>query len=604
MQRVLAALAVTLMLMLGFGAPAQANETWNYASYEQQVTISKNGVATVVLDAAFDYGNSPGHGPLLTFITKQKMADGRWRLLPTEVLSVTSSTGANTDMQVTETYSTLTLRVGRQGTRYTGVERYTITYRVGGMVTPNHPESKLDEFNWNNIGTAGNMDHNNIKVTITGPDAPTQGACYYGRDYRKQCTSSTTDNAVILTLDHLDKSEGMQVVAGYPIGTFVDAEPRYETPPPPPNPLPLDPIDIGAAGLIGAAGVGAATLLGRRRRDLAYAGVTPGDRPLDMANPAVMYRDPKAPIAVRFSPPTGVRPAEGHYLLQKGNRAAQTSATLIDLAVRGYLTIEADGKKDYIFHRTEQPMHAGNPDLTNYERALLNGVFDGRPTSSTKRIRKRQKPIDARMKSQLARRVTEFGWFDRNPSRSFELSAGLGIAVVVGGVLLGFNLLVEREMGWAALAIGVIVVAILMQLRRVSRRTAEGSMALAQVEGFKKYIETAEADQLEWEEGQDIFSAHLPWAIAFGEAERWTKIFQQLAEAGRYTYQPTWYYSPYGGYWYGGGWSNIGNIGSAIESSVRASEAAASAGTSSASSGFSGFSGGGGGFGGGGSGGW
>ena len=47
--------------------------------------------------------------------------------------------------------------------------------------------------------------------------------------------------------------------------------------------------------------------------------------------------------------------------------------------------------------------------------------------------------------------------------------------------------------------------------------------------GFREYIRTAEAEQLRFEEGQDIFSRYLPFAVVFGETDRWVRIFGPLA---------------------------------------------------------------------------
>ena len=51
-------------------------------------------------------------------------------------------------------------------------------------------------------------------------------------------------------------------------------------------------------------------------------------------------------------------------------------------------------------------------------------------------------------------------------------------------------------------------------------------------EGFRNYLATAEADQLKFEEGEDIFSKYLPWAIIFGLADRWAKICADLVGDG------------------------------------------------------------------------
>ena len=64
---------------------------------------------------------------------------------------------------------------------------------------------------------------------------------------------------------------------------------------------------------------------------------------------------------------------------------------------------------------------------------------------------------------------------------------------------------------------------------------------LTQTNGFRRYLETAEADQIKFEEGQDIFSRYLPYAIVFGVADRWAKVFDELAASGADVAVPNWY---------------------------------------------------------------
>lgn len=63
--------------------------------------------------------------------------------------------------------------------------------------------------------------------------------------------------------------------------------------------------------------------------------------------------------------------------------------------------------------------------------------------------------------------------------------------------------------------------------------------------GFRQYLVTAEANQIRWEEAQDVFSRYLPFAIVFGVADRWAKTFQEVAAAaaaaGQVVIMPDWY---------------------------------------------------------------
>ena len=53
----------------------------------------------------------------------------------------------------------------------------------------------------------------------------------------------------------------------------------------------------------------------------------------------------------------------------------------------------------------------------------------------------------------------------------------------------------------------------------------EGNDFIVQAKGFRDYIRTAEANQLRFEEGADIFSRYLPYAIVFHATEKWARAF-------------------------------------------------------------------------------
>ncbi len=153
------------------------------------------------------------------------------------------------------------------------------------------------------------------------------------------------------------------------------------------------------------------------------------------------------------------------------------------------------------------------------------------------------------------------------------------------------------HLGLLGLALIVVGGALLFSAGRMPARTAKGSAAYAQVLGFRRYIATAEVNQLRYEESIDVFSRYLPYAMVFGETERWAKALAALGAAAAGTGAAG---VPLG--WYSGpnGW-DLGSLGDSLGSFAESSGStfAASAASSGGSSGFSG-----GGFGGGGGGSW
>ena len=150
----------------------------------------------------------------------------------------------------------------------------------------------------------------------------------------------------------------------------------------------------------------------------------------------------------------------------------------------------------------------------------------------------------------------------------------------------------------------------------------EGQWLRDQIEGFRVYLSTAEADRIDFDTrkataaaGQapdktiELFEAYLPYAVALGVENQWAEQFDDIIKAaaldpdadGRGGYHPVWYH---------GSSFDASRIGSAMSGLTHGvtgaiSSASVAPGSSSGSSGFGGgggFSGGGGG--GGGGGGW
>ncbi len=497
-------------------------------------------------------------------------------------------------MLTEEEWGNLLIRVGSENRTYTGVQSYTVNYTIRGLLAPRNAQSGLDEFNWNVIGTGWEVPINSVTATVTGPVAVTRVACF-ARSFFDQspCDSAQMDgNTATFRHGRLGENEPLQIVAGFPAGTFTNAEPRLTTRYHIGNMFPVTPVTGGLTAALTALGLGFLIQRTRRgSRDQVYLGLTPGISPAPGQEAMIGTGASNAPVAVQFSPPAGARPGELGVLTDHTADNTDITATMIDLAVRGYLRIEQTGKKDWTFTKL-----AGSEGLISYEKHLFNRLFSDGDVVETDDLKdKSYADVLTGTRSRLYDRVTkELRWFTRNPSavRGVAILAGIGLVVGGGlvGVLLGF-------VGFGLLGLaGVITgIGVLIANNRFGARTAEGSAVLAQTKGFELYLSTAEAEQIKFEEGIDIFSRYLPYAIIFGVADRWTKVFQQLEAEGRYTPTTGWYV----GYGYGslsnGFASSMDQLASRMTSSLQSATAA--------SSGGSGFSGGGG-FGGGGGGGW
>lgn len=562
--------------------------------YKVVATFDASGTAAVQLDLSVDFGTTEGHGPYLVFPLRQGIADDpdRWRMINLTLGQVSSPSGADATVVSEESDGNLVIRVGSEGRTFTGVQTYQVNYTVRGLIAPNQAQSGLDEVNWNALGDGWQVPVDRVQVTLVGPAAVTKTACFTGGGYGVPCQSAHTGTAATFAADGVGSEVGVQVVAGFPAGTFTGAEPRYTKRYWFGNMFPVTGFTAGLTALLAALGVGwVAKSTSRRNRDEVFVGLTPGVMPAPGQEAMVGPDAQQAPVAVAFTPPPDVRPGEAGTLVDSVADDRDITATIVDLAVRNQLQITQTAPKEWTFIRRFNTAD----QLTDYEERFLERLFSAGNRVTTKDLRDESYAgLLSEVRKGLYDRVVERQWFRANPS---HVRAG----ALVGGVLLvalgvGVGLLAGL-VGWGLIGLAVILagLAVMVRSNRFRRRTATGSAVLAQTKGFELYLTTAEAEQIKFEEGIDVFSRYLPYAIVFGVAERWTKIFQQLADEGRYTFNPYWYV----GYGYMPRIdelsSSLNQLGSTVSSSLQAATAATSGG--------SGFSGGGG-FGGGGGGTW
>ena len=301
-------------------------------------------------------------------------------------------------------------------------------------------------------------------------------------------------------------------------------------------------------------------LVWSRGRDEQYAGLTPGLTPgVDQQVPVVVG-GPRPTVAVQFTPPAGVQPGMVGTILDEEVNLVDITSTLVDLAVRGHLQIARDDQgvfraDDWVLTRTAPPATAGA--LAPYEQLLLDSIFVGGDRIALSQLKNHFKPTLDAVERLMYEEVVQRGWFRRSPERQRSGWVGFGTFVLAGSVLFAFFgagplSAVYQDGGFPfnpawLLAAGGVVAGLLIRVlgKRMAARTASGSAILVQARGFEQYIATAEANQIRFEEAQDLFSRFLPFAIVFGLADRWARVFEEVATAaaaaGHSFAGPTWY---------------------------------------------------------------
>jgi uncharacterized membrane protein YgcG len=318
-------------------------------------------------------------------------------------------------------------------------------------------------------------------------------------------------------------------------------------------------------------------------------------------------RDPRLrPIAAQYEPPAGLTPGEVGTLVDDSVDMRDITASIVDLAVRGYILIEekqhehAMGlwhEKDYIFHSLKPRTEWAK--LKPHEQELLEGVFSVGDVVSLSDLHNRFYQNIPSIKSGIFDSLVGLGYYRRRPDS--VRSAYIGAAVVVGFLAIWGGNAIAGMLGMAPLTFilaGVISAVIIAAFGWfMPAYTETGTRALEGVLGFEDFLAHVESDRFNrMIKTPEMFEKFLPFAMALGVEKNWSKAFQ-----GIYTQPPSWYRGAYGPNFYP--MMFVSNLNSM---SAQAGSVMASAPRSSGGSGFGGGGGGfsGGGFGGGGGGGF
>jgi hypothetical protein len=324
-------------------------------------------------------------------------------------------------------------------------------------------------------------------------------------------------------------------------------------------------------------------------------------------------RDPRRrPVAVQYEPPAKLTPAEVGTLVDNQPDLRDITATIVDLAVRGFLRIR-ETQEDRFFglsKNTEYSLELTKPKdawsgLLPHEDALLEALFlrtsraadgaeaPGAPVDTVRisDLKNRFYKSLPGIRDRIFDRLVAEGYYVKRPDKVRGTFIGVSAIVMVVGVLAGGIF----EFGLAYI-VAVIVSAVIVGAfgAVMPARTEAGTRALEGALGFEEFLDRVESDRFaRVVRTPEMFERFLPFAMAFGVESHWARAFE-----GIYTAQPHWYVGTHQG-----AFGPRMFAGSLASLSSDASSAMSSAPRSSGGSGFSGGSSGGG-FGGGGGGGF
>lgn len=588
-RRAATSLVAALVLVLGVFVPAWAAPTGldrgfvavgtgeRNTAYDNAMVLREDGSVriTETITHAFP-GGQDKHGITRDIRVRAgyQNREDVYRYYDLTDLEVSSPSGAPADVQESDYGAYLHLRIGSPDETVTGEQIYVIAYTLAKVV--NAIDNDRAEFVHDVVGAANEEWYDSVTASVAAPATPLQAACNYGPVGSNSLCETTAGSPTRFAHTDLEPGQAMSVAVSLPRSAFGDLTPNLVegstgnegSGSSDPTVSPAESRLLGQ--LTGGLGVflpllaaaGMSMLVWTRGRDEQYAGLTPGLNP-GVGDSATTVRGSRpGAIAVQFTPPAGVQPGMVGTVLDEEANTVDVTATILDLAVRGYLTIteteKSFGRTDWLLTRTTPPSAA--QALSSYEEVLLDGLFAMGDQVRLSELKNNFASTLSAVKGSMYNEVVRRGWFRRSPQSQRNTWTGFGSALILlavmsffflsGQVPAGRPLSAIPLSGTTILSLGLALSGFIVQVlgRRMASRTADGSAVLAQSLGFKQYLVTAEANQIKWEEAQQIFSRYLPYAIVFGVAERWSKTFEEVAAAaaaaGVAINSPTWYIGP------------------------------------------------------------
>ena len=523
----------------------------------------------------YDFGDAERHGIYRLIPVVYSRNGAAYRLN----LHVEDSTmdGQYVSQDITTEGDNMRIRLGDPNTLITGSKTYVITYSTDRAINY-FEEDNENELYWNITGDGWEVPIESSIFTLSGPAEAIKAICFTGAYGSTEQSCSTTSSSTMLvsrTTRPLEGGEGFTVAVRYP-GSAIEPIPQWKI----------------IVGMI---------------IDNVWL-VTP------FIVFVLMYRywrkngkepDGRGTVIAQYEEPRGLPPAMLSAVLEQEVSQKAITATILDLARRGYLKVilegdpEASGwftkKATYRFRKSENGKNTGAlKKLSLFEETLFDGLFNGKDEVSLEdkkdgtfwtSVQSARHEVFADLEAQ--------GFFAKNPTA--VRGKWIGIAFVVAFVGFFLSNVFGVLMIFTSIICAVIIAAFGWHMPQKSK---EGAVLAEEAEGFKLFLSVTERDRLNFtdapERKPDQFARFLPAAVAFGVEEKWSKQFANL------TIQPPSYIQ--GG---SSAWNSL-QYAHMVDSMHAASASSLFHNPSSAGSGGSGFSGGGsgGGMGGGGGGSW
>jgi uncharacterized membrane protein YgcG len=514
----------TIAIVSLLEAPCRADSGWRIRNYDVDLVVKPDAAleVTELIDADFGV---PKHGILREIPVRYAVGMHQYALR-VSMRGVDNGEGQDYRTSVTHEENLMKIKIGSPDFTVQGRQRYRLRYHVERAVLwqGNHAWEQGNNaiLRWNATGTEWQVPIDASKVTVHLPrelndrelvyDAWTGYFGARGKDFSKRAVDAKTLEFIT---GPLRPREGITVEISMPADAV--ASPGWG------KVLTWWLVDNFAYAIFPATLAFCFLSWFLRGRDLPGTGT----------------------IVVNYEAPDALGPAEVGTLVDERVDLRDISATIIDLAVRGYLKIEQVASSSLLSSGgdTRFVKRKGPEGLKDFERKLYDQIFKTGDSVVLSDLSEKFFPVLPRVKKDLYRRLGKASYFDGNPATVRGAFCGLGIllllAVLGAACLIQFGL-IGRVFILPVIVAGVLsLITVLITSRVMPRKTRKGRAAWEKIAGLQEYIRRAEVDDIQEQERQGIFERLLPYAIIFGLSKRWGKAFENLYKEPPDWYQPS-----------------------------------------------------------------
>ena len=471
---------------------------WYVKDFSTEIRVNLDSSLDITEIIVADCGDLDNkHGIFRTLPTKYKTEEGNF-ILPTTLKSITDESNKPYKYSKEKNLDTITYKIGDEYVQVKGENTYIIKYKVENAIRTER--NSYDELYWNILGNFWDMEIDNFRAKIIFP-----------QEIKKEN----------IDIDYYAGALGNKSKAGFDYVWLNDNE-----------------LEFKSNSVI------------RTRTGLTLSATFPKDivSPYNYSfwqkfvlltnNIIFRYiisfillilafliwlkfgRDPRVnkPLIAEYEPPEGLSPIEIGSILNRGRRSKNSiPATIINLAVKGYLKIEKIEKKG-IFSKTDYKFINANKetkDLYKAEAKLFANIFFHNKSEVRLSELKKENKIE----------LDEIFYSVSEDLRARKIvnkkSFFIGMAMIAFGVLIFIAL------------VGIIIAAaslsfIIFGFLTMHSLTLKGAELRHGIKGFKLYMTTAEKYRSRFYEKEGMMEQYLPYAIQFGITKQWLNSMKNI----------------------------------------------------------------------------